>query len=312
MTFTCLRYLHKSASASSLENPVKPVSDLFTNPVDRLQPLLQIPIIPNTDRAFRPSRKEIEEASLLFEPKNLVGECFKFLGAYPNPHIMPRWDVPEVAFIGKSNVGKSSLLAAMFAQVPDLKVRVSSKPGHTKLMNVFNVSNLFHLIDMPGYGFNMPDHFETSVEAYLKTRRSLTRVIMLIDATTGPVDVDYLAIDMMEEASAPYVKVMIYFSKMTFILFDGRVGMTQNDQKYFQRYLDLQIPMCMVLTKIDLAKPSALLRSIVSCLRFRDETKANSCFPQPFLVSSMNGEGLAFLQSFIAYITGNLKVESLT
>ncbi|KAK6976569.1 GTP-binding protein 8-like isoform X2 [Biomphalaria glabrata] len=171
MTFTCLRYLHKSASASSLENPVKPVSDLFTNPVDRLQPLLQIPIIPNTDRAFRPSRKEIEEASLLFEPKNLVGECFKFLGAYPNPHIMPRWDVPEVAFIGKSNVGKSSLLAAMFAQVPDLKVRVSSKPGHTKLMNVFNVSNLFHLIDMPGYGFNMPDHFETSVEAYLKTRR---------------------------------------------------------------------------------------------------------------------------------------------
>ncbi|KAK6976570.1 piggyBac transposable element-derived protein 4 [Biomphalaria glabrata] len=140
----------------------------------------------------------------------------------------------------------------------------------------------------------------------------LTRVIMLIDATTGPVDVDYLAIDMMEEASAPYVKVMIYFSKMTFILFDGRVGMTQNDQKYFQRYLDLQIPMCMVLTKIDLAKPSALLRSIVSCLRFRDETKANSCFPQPFLVSSMNGEGLAFLQSFIAYITGNLKVESLT
>uniref|UniRef100_A0A2C9KAK5 EngB-type G domain-containing protein n=1 Tax=Biomphalaria glabrata TaxID=6526 RepID=A0A2C9KAK5_BIOGL len=272
MTFTCLRYLHKSASASSLENPVKPVSDLFTNPVDRLQPLLQIPIIPNTDRAFRPSRKEIEEASLLFEPKNLVGECFKFLGAYPNPHIMPRWDVPEVAFIGKSNVGKSSLLAAMFAQVPDLKVRVSSKPGHTKLMNVFNVSNLFHLIDMPGYGFNMPDHFETSVEAYLKTRRS----------------------------------------KMTFILFDGRVGMTQNDQKYFQRYSDLQIPMCMVLTKIDLAKPSALLRSIVSCLRFRDETKANSCFPQPFLVSSMNGEGLAFLQSFIAYITGNLKVESLT
>ncbi|XP_055895150.1 GTP-binding protein 8-like isoform X2 [Biomphalaria glabrata] len=272
MTFTCLRYLHKSASASSLENPVKPVSDLFTNPVDRLQPLLQIPIIPNTDRAFRPSRKEIEEASLLFEPKNLVGECFKFLGAYPNPHIMPRWDVPEVAFIGKSNVGKSSLLAAMFAQVPDLKVRVSSKPGHTKLMNVFNVSNLFHLIDMPGYGFNMPDHFETSVEAYLKTRRS----------------------------------------KMTFILFDGRVGMTQNDQKYFQRYSDLQIPMCMVLTKIDLAKPSALLRSIVSCLRFRDETKANSCFPQPFLVSSMNGEGLAFLQSFIAYITGNLKIESLT
>ncbi|XP_059168047.1 GTP-binding protein 8-like isoform X1 [Physella acuta] len=251
----------------------QPVSDLFTNPVDRLQPMVQIPIIPNSDMAFRPSRDEMEAASLMFERRNMKGETFQFLGSWPNPHIMPKWDVPEVAFIGKSNVGKSSLLAAMFAQVPDVKVKVSKKPGHTKLMNVFNVNNYFHLVDMPGYGFNMPDHFETSVEAYIKSRRNLLRVFMLIDATTGPVDVDNIAIGMMEEFAVPYV---------------------------------------IVITKIDLARPATLIRSLMSVVKFRDETKADSCFPQPFLVSSVNGEGLAFLQSFIAYVTGNLQIKSLS
>ncbi|XP_059168050.1 GTP-binding protein 8-like isoform X2 [Physella acuta] len=250
----------------------QPVSDLFTNPVDRLQPMVQIPIIPNSDMAFRPSRDEMEAASLMFERRNMKGETFQFLGSWPNPHIMPKWDVPEVAFIGKSNVGKSSLLAAMFAQVPDVKVKVSKKPGHTKLMNVFNVNNYFHLVDMPGYGFNMPDHFETSVEAYIKSRRNV----------------------------------------MTFILFDGRVGVTNNDQKYFKSYAELKIPLCIVITKIDLARPATLIRSLMSVVKFRDETKADSCFPQPFLVSSVNGEGLAFLQSFIAYVTGNLQIKSLS
>uniref|UniRef100_A0A0B6YDN3 GTP-binding protein 8 n=1 Tax=Arion vulgaris TaxID=1028688 RepID=A0A0B6YDN3_9EUPU len=259
MSWSCRRHIHK------------PVSDLFTNPVDRLQPLLQVPIIPESESVFRPTRQEMEESSRLFDPQNLKGETFQFLGSWPNPHIMPKWNVPEIAFIGKSNVGKSSLLAAMFAQIQGLKVKVSSKPGSTKLMNVFNVNNLFHLVDMPGYGFNMPEHFETSVEAYLKSRRNL----------------------------------------MTFILFDGSVGMTKNDEKYFKRYSDLNLPLCVVLTKIDLARSSTLLRSVLSVLTFRDQTKAHSCFPQPFLVSSMNGEGLAFLQSFIAYLTGHQQIASL-
>ncbi|BFZ14840.1 hypothetical protein BsWGS_17876 [Bradybaena similaris] len=245
---------------------------MFTNPVDRLQPMVQVPIIPESEAAFRPTKQEMEETSRLFEPQNLKGVQSQFLGSWPNPHIMPKWDVPEIAFIGKSNVGKSSLLAAMFTQIPDLKVRVSKKPGHTKLMNVFNVNGFFHLVDMPGYGFNMPDHFETSVEAYLKSRRNLYRVFMLIDATTGPVDFDNIAISMMEEVATPYV---------------------------------------MVLTKIDLAKPSTLIRSIMSVIKFRDETKANSCFPQPFLVSAHSGEGIAFLQTFITYLTGHQKISSL-
>ncbi|GFO09183.1 GTP-binding protein 8 [Plakobranchus ocellatus] len=290
----------------------KPVDNLYTNPVDRLQPMVQVPIIPEKDSCFRPTRDEMEKAAMMFEEQGKKHK-FQFLGSYPNPHIMPKWDVPEVAFIGKSNVGKSSLLAAMFAQIPDLEVRTSKKPGHTKLMNVFKVDNLFHLVDMPGYGYNMPDHFSTSVEAYLKSRRNLLRVFMLIDATSGPVGFDHVAIDMMEEMSVPYVFPLCYiFSVMAFILFDGSVGMTKNDQKYFKRYSDLRLPLCMVLTKIDLAKPSTLIRSVLSVIKFRDETRADSCFPQPFLVSSMNGEGLAFLQSFIAYITGNLLIKSLS
>lgn len=75
---------------------IQPVSDLFTNPIDRLQPMLQIPIIPDSDLAFKPTRDEMEAASLMFEPKNMKGETFKFLGSWPNPHIMPKWTIPEV------------------------------------------------------------------------------------------------------------------------------------------------------------------------------------------------------------------------
>ncbi|BFZ14837.1 hypothetical protein BsWGS_17879 [Bradybaena similaris] len=271
ISWSCKRYIYYVSSSLNQRTEVRPASDMFTNPVDRLQPMVQVPIIPESEAAFRPTKQEMEETSRLFEPQNLKGVQSQFLGSWPNPHIMPKWDVPEIAFIGKSNVGKSSLLAAMFTQIPDLKVRVSKKPGHTKLMNVFNVNGFFHLVDMPGYGFNMPDHFETSVEAYLKSRRNL----------------------------------------MTFILFDGSVGMTKNDEKYFKRYSDLNLPLCMVLTKIDLAKPSTLIRSIMSVIKFRDETKANSCFPQPFLVSAHSGEGIAFLQTFITYLTGHQKISSL-
>ncbi|RUS86810.1 hypothetical protein EGW08_005406 [Elysia chlorotica] len=271
-SWSCRRFLHITLSARRQVTTFKPVDDLYTNPIDRLQPMVQVPIIAKNDNCFNPSRKEMERAAMMFELQRKK-QKFQFMGSYPNPHIMPNQDVPEVAFIGKSNVGKSSLLAAMFAQIPDLEVRTSKKPGHTKLMNMFNVDNLFHLIDMPGYGYNMPEHFATSVEAYLKSRRNLLRVFMLIDATSGPCDFDHVAIDMMEEMSVPYV---------------------------------------MVLTKIDLAKPSTLIKSVLSVIKFRDESRADSCFPQPFLVSSMNGEGLAFLQSFIAYVTGNLQIKSLS
>ncbi|XP_012945073.1 GTP-binding protein 8 [Aplysia californica] len=272
-TWSQRKYLHAAKSKLAKATDFQPVPQSYTNPVDRLQPHVQVPIIPDSEYGFQPSREEIQDGASLFEPKNTEGEMFKFLGSWPNPHIMPKSDVPEVAFIGKSNVGKSSLLAAIFTLIPSLKVRTSSKPGHTKLMNVFNVNDCFHLVDMPGYGFNMPDHFETSVEAYLKARRNLQRVFMLVDADTGPTEVDYLAVEMMEEASKPYV---------------------------------------MVLTKIDLAKQGTLIRNLMAVLKFRDSSKAHSCFPQPFLVSSHSGEGVAFLQTFIAYITGHLNIKSLS
>jgi len=258
---------------SSLTNYAPTDTDLYTNPVDRLQPFLKVPVIPTSEHGFQPSLDEIHRGADVFETKNYKEDNYRFLGSFPNPHIMPKNDnVPEIAFIGKSNVGKSSLLAALFTQIPKLKVRVSSKPGHTKLMNVFNVNNKFHCIDMPGYGFKMPDHFEYSVEAYLKSRRSI----------------------------------------MNFVLFDATVGMTNNDVKYFTKYADLGLPLTIVLTKIDLAKQGALLRNLMAVMKFREKSKANSCFPQPFLVSSVTGEGVAFLQSFIAYLSGQLEVKALS
>ena len=162
------------------------------------------------------------------------------------------------------------MLAALFTDIPELKVRTSKTPGHTKMMNVFNVNNAFHCVDMPGYGLNMPANFEQSVEAYLKTRRCLQRAFLLIDATSGPSKNDYVAVKMLEDFGRPYV---------------------------------------LVLTKIDMAPQGVLLRNLAAVLRFMDRSQAHCCFPQPFLVSSITGEGIHFLQSFIAYVTGNLHLK---
>jgi len=267
-----IKNLHTSTYFKSA-NKSKPLPkfSLYSNPVDRLQPLIQIPIIPENDTGFRPSEEEIMKGADLFTEKNYKGQDFEFVGSYPNPHIMPKNDsVPEVCFIGKSNVGKSSLLSKMFSE-SQLKVRTSSQPGSTKLMNMFNVGGLLQCVDMPGYGFNMPDHFELSVEAYLESRRST----------------------------------------MNFLLIDGSYPMNNTDMKYFMKYGELGLPLTIVVTKIDLPKPGNLIRNLGKSLKFREVSKANGCFPQPFLVSSVTGEGVAFLQSFIAYVTGNLQIESL-
>lgn len=77
----------------------RPVSDLYTNPIDRLQPLSQIPLITESEQVFCPSRPEIEEASQMFEHMNIKGQRFEFLGSWPNPHIMPKWNEPEESII---------------------------------------------------------------------------------------------------------------------------------------------------------------------------------------------------------------------
>lgn len=99
MSWSNRRHMHLTLSCLKRVEEVNSAPDLFTNPVERLQPLLQVPIIPESDNAFRPTRQEMEMAAKYFEYQGFKGESFKFLGSWPNPHIMPKWDVPEVIII---------------------------------------------------------------------------------------------------------------------------------------------------------------------------------------------------------------------
>ncbi|XP_055116142.1 GTP-binding protein 8 isoform X1 [Symphalangus syndactylus] len=215
-------------------------------------------------RIFDPSPEDIARADNVFTAteRNRIDYVSSAVRIDHAPDL-PR---PEVCFIGRSNVGKSSLIKALFSLAPEVEVRVSKKPGHTKKMNFFKVGKHFTVVDMPGYGYRAPEDFVDMVETYLKERRNLKRTFLLVDSVVGIQKTDNIAIEMCEEFALPYV---------------------------------------IVLTKIDKSSKGHLLKQVLQIQKFVN-TKTQGCFPQLFPVSAVTFSGIHLLRCFIASITGNL------
>lgn len=118
----------------------------------------------------------------------LAGVAVEFLGSFPDPAHRLEPAAPEFAFIGRSNVGKSSLLNALVGRRG--LARVSSTPGKTQLLNVYRLP-AFYLIDLPGYGFAQASkaarqEYRTLLESLLRTRTTLTGIVWLLDARHAP------------------------------------------------------------------------------------------------------------------------------
>ncbi len=101
----------------------------------------------------------------------------------------PQTQLPEVAFAGRSNVGKSSLINTLLNRKS--LVRTSRKPGQTRMLNFFLVNNLFVLVDLPGYGFSRAPkevihNYQEAMSVYIETRRTLVLVIILLDIRRLP------------------------------------------------------------------------------------------------------------------------------
>lgn len=130
---------------------------------------------------------------------------------------LPHADVPEVAFAGRSNVGKSSLINAVTGR--NKLARASTEPGRTRELNFFRVGDRLRLVDMPGYGFAKAGkadikRWTTLVRDYLRGRAALKRVVLLIDARHGLKPHDKEVMDALDTAAVNYQIVLTKADKL--------------------------------------------------------------------------------------------------
>ena len=151
---------------------------------------------------------------------SLAVELVRTAGA---PRDFPREELPEVAAVGRSNVGKSSLLNCLFG-VKGMAF-VSKTPGRTQVVNFYRVGSEMVLVDLPGYGFaKVPEavrrNWDSLVTTYLFERKALTLVLLLVDARREPMKNDLEVRELLERAELPYVVVATKSDKLS----RGRLG----------------------------------------------------------------------------------------
>lgn len=147
----------------------------------------------------------------------LFAKPIRFVAGVADWEQLPIMTLPEVAFIGRSNVGKSSLLNAL---VNNGKLaRTSRTPGATRQLNFFNLHELLHLVDVPGYGYAKASkkdvkHWQSLLRTYLQGRSQLARAFMLVDARRGFKAEDKEMAKMLDDTAVSYQIVLTKADKM--------------------------------------------------------------------------------------------------
>lgn len=199
----------------------------------------------------------LEAGRLLF-----AQECQFIAGTATLDRLPPVSNVPEVAFAGRSNVGKSSLINALTGR--NSLARASNTPGRTQQLNFFDLGQRLLLVDLPGYGFAQAPKDQVAkwnnlVNTYLRGRTTLQRTCVLVDSRHGLKDSDREVMTMLDKAAQPY-----------------------------------QI----VLTKADKIKQSAL--DVVRDQVLAEVSRRPAAHPEIILTSSESGMGIAELRAALA------------
>ncbi len=141
-----------------------------------------------------------------------------FVKSAQSPKAYPPASLPEIAFAGKSNVGKSSLINALLGR--KRLAKTSSSPGCTQLINFFLINDALFFVDLPGYGFakvpvEVKRKWAAMVEAYLMGRRTLRLVIFLMDIRRDPGEQDCMLMQWLDLHGLPYLLVLTKADKLS-------------------------------------------------------------------------------------------------
>ncbi len=133
------------------------------------------------------------------------------------PEHFPRDNRPEFAFVGRSNVGKSSLLNTLLRRKE--LARTSGKPGKTQTINFFDVNGAFYFVDLPGYGYarvakSVKKEWGRRMTDYLRSRDPLRMVTLLVDARHKPADSDFQLLALLEQSEKPTLIVATKYDKV--------------------------------------------------------------------------------------------------
>jgi GTP-binding protein len=205
---------------------------------------------------------EAEDPALLETGRLLFAQSCDFFFGAQNITQIPPAELPEIAFAGRSNVGKSSLINALTGQ--KALARASSQPGRTQQLNFFNLGNRVVLVDMPGYGYaqaaaKVKKDWQGMMFAYLRGRPDLLRVVLLLDARIEIKESDKAVMDLLDRAAVTY-----------------------------------QI----VLTKTDGVKPPALAKKLAAVIALAGKHAA--AFPDVIVTSAETGAGIDILRARLA------------
>jgi GTP-binding protein len=206
---------------------------------------------------------EDADEELAERARKLFAGPIAFLKSAPDLRFLPDPDAPEIAFAGRSNVGKSSLLNALTNRKG--LARTSNTPGRTQELNYFDVGKplVLRLVDMPGYGFaeapkDMIRRWRYLINDFLRGRQVLKRALVLVDARHGLKPVDREIMEMLDAAAVSYH---------------------------------------LVLTKVDKVKPTVLAETLAATQA--EAARHPASHPHIFTTSSETGDGIAELRTAI-------------